>query len=140
MSSVQPAMIRWWQGEEKILYIFALYGLAAGILSYIASLSYDDQFTEGIAATANFPSLMILLSIEWFVMNPNGFSILKQSIHDNPRQHSRMVIYWINSVLFYQDVQDGSLRYCLDLARELWHAVGKHLFENLFPLFNWHRP
>ena len=72
-------MIRWWQGEEKILYIFALYGLAAGILSYIASLSYDDQFTEGIAATANFPSLMILLSIEWFVMNPNGFSILNQS-------------------------------------------------------------
>jgi hypothetical protein len=75
MSSMQPALMRWWKGDKKILYIFALYGLAAGIMSYIASLSYDDSFMNGIISAVNFPSIMILLYIEWNMANPNGFSI-----------------------------------------------------------------
>ena len=78
MSGVQHAasLIRWsWADDKKILLIFTLYGLAAGLLSYIASFSYYDSFFDGGASTVNFPSMLTMFYIEWNLANPNGFSI-----------------------------------------------------------------
>jgi hypothetical protein len=75
MSSLHPALANWWQSDRKILYLFALYGLAAGIMSYVASLSYDDHFMDGATSAANFPAILTLFYMEWNVANPNGFSI-----------------------------------------------------------------
>jgi hypothetical protein len=75
MSSLQPALIRWWKGDRKILLIFALYGFAAGLASYIASLTYDDSFMDGITSAANFAAMLTLFYVEWNLANPNGFSV-----------------------------------------------------------------
>ena len=57
-------------GERKFLFLFALYGLAVGIISYVSSLSYDDHFLNGIASLLNYPTVMLIL-----FSNPDGLSI-----------------------------------------------------------------
>ena len=65
------------QRDSKFLFIFALYGLAAGIMTYIGSLSYDENdIFSNLSFPMNFPSFLVLFGFEWFVANPNGFSII----------------------------------------------------------------
>jgi hypothetical protein len=73
MSSLQPALMRWWKGDRKILLIFALYGFAAGLASYSASLTYDDSFMDGITSATNFAAVLALFYVEWNLANPNDF-------------------------------------------------------------------
>ena len=56
--------------DKRIVFLFALYGLLAGIISYIASLSYDKHYLDTIASFINYPTVMII-----FMANPGGFSI-----------------------------------------------------------------
>lgn len=59
MSSIQPALSRWWRSDRKILSILALYGLAAGAIAYAAGL-LDDESLGRISLVANFPTVMAL--------------------------------------------------------------------------------
>lgn len=69
------------QRDSKFLFIFALYGLAAGIMTYIGSLSYDENdIFSNLSFPMNFPSFLVLFGFEWFVANPNGFSIINGGI------------------------------------------------------------
>ena len=56
--------------DKRIVFLFALYGLLAGIISYIATLSYDTHYMDTIASFINYPTVMII-----FMTNPSGFSI-----------------------------------------------------------------
>lgn len=75
MSSSRLAVANWSRSDRKILYVFAFYGLAAGVTSYVASLSYDDHFMDGATLAANFPAILTLFYLEWNVANPNSFSV-----------------------------------------------------------------
>jgi hypothetical protein len=75
MSSSRLVRLNWLRSDRKILYIFAFYGLVAGVASYVASLSYDDHFMDGATSAANFPAILTLFYLEWNVANPNGFSV-----------------------------------------------------------------
>ena len=69
------------QRDSKVLFLFAFYGLAAGIITYIGSLSYDENdIFSNLSYPMNFPSFLVLFGFEWFVANPNGFSILNGDI------------------------------------------------------------
>jgi len=69
------------QNDSKCLFLFALYGLAAGIITLIGSLSYDENdIFSNLSYPMNFPSFLVLFGFEWFVANPNGFSILNGDI------------------------------------------------------------
>ncbi len=67
------------QHDNLILILFALYGLSAGLLVYVSSLSYDSQL-DGIAFVMDFPVVLTLFWVEWFAANPGGFSILNGDI------------------------------------------------------------
>jgi hypothetical protein len=68
------------QRDSKFLFLFALYGLAAGIITYIWSLSHDgNDIFSNLSYPMNFP-FFLLFGFEWFVANPNGFSILNGGI------------------------------------------------------------
>ncbi|AFU59553.1 hypothetical protein Ngar_c26310 [Candidatus Nitrososphaera gargensis Ga9.2] len=56
-----------------------MYGLAASVMSYIASLSYDDSLMDRVTSAANFPAILTLFYVEWNMANPNGFSMLFHS-------------------------------------------------------------
>jgi hypothetical protein len=58
MSSLHPTLMRWWHGDKKILYVFALYGLGAGIVMYTASLSYDHL--DAISFVSNYPTIVMM--------------------------------------------------------------------------------
>ncbi|MGI0013480.1 MAG: hypothetical protein ACREBU_08590 [Nitrososphaera sp.] len=69
------------QHDGKFLILFALYGLAAGVITYIGTLSYDENdIFSNLSYPMNFPSFLVLFSLEWFVANPNGFSILNGDV------------------------------------------------------------
>jgi hypothetical protein len=73
------SLARWWRGDRKILYIFALYGLAAGIVTYIDSTSYEHDIFANISFPMNYPVFLMLFWVEWNLANPSGFSILSVS-------------------------------------------------------------
>lgn len=75
MSILHPVLKHWWKGDRKILYIFALYGLAAGIMTSALSL-YNDSNLTYVVLQLNFSAMLITLYIEWNVANPLGFSML----------------------------------------------------------------
>jgi len=69
------------QRDSRLLILFALYGLAAGIITYVGSLSYDENDVfSNLSFPMNFPSFVVLFGFEWSVANPNGFSILNGDI------------------------------------------------------------
>lgn len=69
------------QHDSKFLFLFALFGLVAGIITYIGSLSYDESdLFSNLSYPMNLPSFLVLFGFEWFVANPNGFSILNGDI------------------------------------------------------------
>lgn len=69
------------QKDSKFLFLFALYGLIAGIITYIGTHSYDESdIFSNISNLMNFPSFLVLFGFEWFVANPNGFWILNGDI------------------------------------------------------------
>jgi hypothetical protein len=69
------------QRDIKFLTLFALYGSAAAIITYVGSLSYDENDVfSNLSFPMNFPSFLVLFGFEWFVANPNGFSILNGDI------------------------------------------------------------
>jgi len=67
------------QRDNLIVSLFTLYGLAAGLLLYVSSLSSDSEL-DGIASAMDFPAVLTLFWFEWFVLNPEGFSILNGDI------------------------------------------------------------
>ncbi|CDI04954.1 hypothetical protein NITUZ_140029 [Candidatus Nitrosotenuis uzonensis] len=54
--------------DKRIVFLFALYGLLAGVISYIATLSYDKHYLDIIAGFVNYPTIMII-----FMANPVAF-------------------------------------------------------------------
>jgi hypothetical protein len=79
--------IHWLRGDRGILYRFVLYGFAAGTLTYVSSLTYEQDL-DNIAMLMNFPAIIILFGIEWSIANQNGFSILS----GNPYQFLPIIL------------------------------------------------
>jgi hypothetical protein len=75
MSGMQLARKRWLHGDRRILTIFALYGLAAGIMMYALSVS-EDTGLDYFVYMFNLPAMIFLLYVEWNIANPAGLSIL----------------------------------------------------------------
>jgi disulfide bond formation protein DsbB len=73
------SLMQWWHSDRKILYLFALYGLVAGIITYIDSTSYEQDIFANISLPMNYPAFLMLFWAEWNLANPNGFSILSIS-------------------------------------------------------------
>jgi len=63
MPGSRLVLMNWWRSDRKILYIFALYGLAAGIMTSALSLYNDNNLTY-LVLQLYFPAMMILLYIE----------------------------------------------------------------------------
>jgi hypothetical protein len=60
--SSQYALLRWWQGDRRIVYVFALYGLAAGIVTFIAGeYYYNDQLIRTASFASNYPAIVAML-------------------------------------------------------------------------------
>lgn len=58
-----------------------LYGLAAGILTLVGSLSIDENDVfASLSYPVNFPTFLVLLGVESLLANPNGFSVLNGDI------------------------------------------------------------
>jgi hypothetical protein len=55
------------------------YGLAAGIVTLIGSL-YANEVFASLSIPINFPTFAVLFGVEWFLANPNGFSVLNGDI------------------------------------------------------------
>ncbi|MEO9295573.1 MAG: hypothetical protein ABI347_08245 [Nitrososphaera sp.] len=52
--------------DVKIWLAAILYGLAAGIISYISILSYEDQYyLDWLAFIMNYPTFIVLFSISY---------------------------------------------------------------------------
>lgn len=62
------------------MYLFALYGVVAGIMTYADSLSYDQDIFSLLSLPMNYPAIMMLLFIEYFIITPSGFSIFFHSL------------------------------------------------------------
>ena len=78
MAGLHVSVLARWrlQGDRKILYLFALYGLAVGILTYISSLDYE-AIPDNIGLWINFPAILALFVFDGFVANLGGsFSVL----------------------------------------------------------------
>ena len=70
------SLARLWRSDRKILYLFVLYGFAAGIITYIDSTSDGQDVFANISFPMNYPAFLMLFWAEWNLANPNGFSIL----------------------------------------------------------------
>ncbi len=62
MPGSRLVLMNWWRSDRKILYIFALYGLAAGIMTSALSLYNDNNLTY-LVRQLNFPAMMIVGSM-----------------------------------------------------------------------------
>lgn len=88
--------------DTKILFLFALYGLAAGLVTYIGSLSYDEgDIFSNISYPLNFPSFLVLFGFEWFVANLNAFSILNGDIGTTTLMIGSVAVWFAIGLVFY---------------------------------------
>lgn len=74
-SEHSSSLTDWWWDDIKILYLFALFGMAAGIITYIDSLFLEQDIFSLLSLPMNYPAIMMLLFIEYFIIAPSGFSI-----------------------------------------------------------------
>jgi hypothetical protein len=49
------------QNDAKIWFLITLYGLAAGVISYVSTLSYEDQQMDSLAFAMNYPFFVVML-------------------------------------------------------------------------------
>jgi hypothetical protein len=42
-----------------------MYGLAAGVISYASSLSYDDRYLGWLALSMNYPAFLLMFSLSF---------------------------------------------------------------------------
>jgi hypothetical protein len=69
------SLAKWWRGDRKILCLFALYGFAAGIVTYIDSTSHGQYLFPNISFSINFLGLIVMFWMDGTIGSPNGFSI-----------------------------------------------------------------
>ena len=78
MSGLRTLFLARWrqQGDRRILHLFALYGLAAGILTYFSSFDYE-AIPDNIGFLINFPAFLALFIFDGFIASlGSSFSIL----------------------------------------------------------------
>jgi hypothetical protein len=100
------------QRDCIFLFLFALYGLAAGIITYIGGLSYDENdIFSSMSYLINFPTFLVLFGFEWFAANPNGFSILDGDIGTWTLMLGSVAVWfgWTSCVRIRKDAQDGTI-------------------------------
>lgn len=70
MYSTKGDTISFLKKDGRLFLFFIAYGLGAGVLSYVSTLSYEDSQMDAIATIANLPTFLLI-----FMTNPSGFSI-----------------------------------------------------------------
>jgi hypothetical protein len=50
------------QNDARIWFLITLYGLAAGVVSYVSTLSYEDQQMDSLAFAMNYPFIVVMLA------------------------------------------------------------------------------
>ncbi|WP_415283363.1 hypothetical protein [Candidatus Nitrososphaera sp. FF02] len=82
-------MSRLWKGDRRVLLVFAMYGIVAGVVAFIDSQSYGDDIFSRLSILMNIPTIGMFFYLQFSVADPAGVA---------RGFHPLALIFWLASL------------------------------------------